>query len=102
MPTTITDEGLTTKDASETLLYVIDYDTLGNLAVGVELASVGTFTITPTGLTQASQALVTGNRKARVLLSGGTQGDVHEIEHTVTTNETPAQIKSKKFKVRIT
>lgn len=102
MPTTIHDGGCVTKDSGETLLYVVDYDALSNLASGVELAAVGTFTITPTGLTQASQALLTGNRKARVLISGGTVGVTYTIEHTATTNETPAQVKSKWFTLVIT
>jgi len=102
VPITIQDGGLVTKDSSEVLLYVFDYDTLGNLAIGVELASVGTFTITPAGLTQGSQALLTGNRKARVLLSGGTVGATYTIEHTASTNENPAQTKSKWFQVQIT
>lgn len=102
MSTTILDGGTTSKDSSEVLLYVMDYDALGNLADGVELASVGTFTITPSGLTQSDQALQTGNRKAQVLLTGGTVGTTYTIEHTVTTNESPAQTKSKKFRLRIT
>lgn len=102
MANIIQEGGLATQDASEVLLYVFDYETLGNIESPVELASVGTFTITPTGLTQGSQALVTGNRKARVLLSGGTVGVTYTIEHTVTTNESPAQTKSKWFKLLIT
>ena len=102
MATTIIDGGTTSKDSSEVLLFVMDYDALDNLASGVELAAVGTFTITPVGLTQASQALQTGNRKAQVLLSSGTVGTTYTIEHTASTNETPAQTKSKKFRLRIT
>lgn len=102
MPESIRDGGHTTKDSSEVLLYVFDYDVLENLPAGVELATVGTFTITPSGLTQASQALEAGNRKAHVLLSGGIVGRTYTIEHTVQTNETPAQTKSKWFRLRIT
>ena len=102
MPTTIRDGGLTTKDSSEVLLYTMDYDVLSNLAVGVELASVGTFTITPAGLTQSNLALQSGNRKAQVLLSGGTKGQWFTVEHTVQTNENPQQTKSKVFMLRIT
>jgi hypothetical protein len=102
MPTTIEDGGIVTKDSSETLLYTFDYDTLSNLAAGVEFTSVGTFAITPSGLTQANQSLVSGNRKVQLTLAGGTVGVKYRIEHTATTNETPAQIKSKWFEVRIT
>lgn len=99
---TIIDGGLVTKDSSEVLVYWFDYDTDNSLADGVQFTSVGTFTITPTGLTQASQALVTGNRKAQVVLSGGAVGKTYTIEHTASTNEIPAQTKSKVFKLRIT
>lgn len=100
-PITITDGQLATQDSSAVLVYVFDYDA-ENLASGVELASVGTFTISPSGLTQDNTALVTGNRKARVRLSGGTVGTVYTIEHVVATNESPAQTKAKHFKLRIT
>ena len=102
MPTTIDDGGFTTKDSSEVLLYVFDYDIKANLGSGVELASVGTFTITPGGLTKANEALQAGNRKAQVLLSGGTVGKTYTVEHTAQTNENPQQTKSKWFKLRIT
>ena len=54
---TIDDGGLVTKDSSEILLYTFDYDDA--LAAGVELASVGSFAITPaTGApTQSNQNL---------------------------------------------
>jgi|GEM_PF-4965414 len=102
MPESIRDGGHTTKDSSEVLLYVFDYGVLSNLPQGVELATVGTFTITPSGLTQANQSLESGNRKAHVLISGGIVGRTYTIEHTAQTNETPAQTKSKWFRLRIT
>jgi len=102
MPVSIRDKGHTTKDSSEELLYLFDYDVLDNLRPGVELATMGTFTITPSGLTQASQALEAGNRSAHVLIGGGIVGRTYTIEHTVQTNETPAQTKSKWFRLRIT
>ena len=102
MPGTIEDSELTTKDSSEVFAYTFDYDDA--LAAGVELVSVGTFTITPaTGApAQASQALGAGNRSVRVVLSGGTVGRIFTVEHTVTTNENPAQTFSPWFKLRIT
>src|SRR6185503_13076650 len=105
MPVSIQDGGLATQDSSEVLLYVVDYDIRGNLAPGVELASVGTFTITPptlTPLVQSNQALQAGNRKAQVLISGGIVGRTYVVEHTVSTNESPAQTKSKWWHIRIT
>lgn len=102
MSLTIHDGGAATKDSQETLLYVFDYDTLGNLATGVSLLSVGTFTITPTGLTQSNQSLQAGNRKAQVLIAGGVRGRTYTVEHTAQTDEVPAQTKSKWFQLRIT
>jgi len=102
MPESIRDKGHTTKDSSEVFLYVFDYDVLDNLPAGVELATAGTFAITPSGLTQSNQALEAGNRSAHVLIGGGIVGRTYTIEHTVSTNETPPQVKSKWFKLRIT
>jgi hypothetical protein len=102
-PITISDGGFCTQDNSEVRVYEFDYDTL-NLAAGVQLASVGTFVITPTtptALTQDNVAFVAGNRRVLVRLSGGTIGQTYKIEHTVNTNEAPLQTKSKWFRVRI-
>jgi hypothetical protein len=99
-PTTVPEGQLLTKDTSEVFKYTFDYDVI--LPVGVILASVGTFTITPSGeLTQSNQALVAGNRKATVYLTGGVYGKTYTIEHTVQTNESPAQTYSPWFKLRI-
>ena len=99
---TIDDGGLVTKDSSEVLLYTFDYE--DTLSAGVQLASVGTFVITPaTGApTQSNQALLAGSRGVVVLLTGGTVGRTYTIEHTVLTNENPAQTFSPWFKLRIT
>ena len=101
MSVTIDDGGLATKDSSEILLYTFDYDDA--LAPGVQLTSVGTFVITPsTGApTQSNQAFVAGNRGVSVLLTAGSVGKTYTIEHTVTTNESPAQTFSPWFKLRI-
>jgi hypothetical protein len=102
MAATIQDSELTVKDSSEVLVYIFDYE--DTLEPGVELTSVGTFTITPTtgAPTQTFQALMAGNRSARVVLSAGTVGRIFTIEHTVVTNENPAQTFSPWFKLRIT
>lgn len=102
MAVTIDDGGLVTKDSSEVLLYTFDYEDA--LAPGVELTGVGTFTITPaTGApTQSNQALLAGNRGVVVLLTAGTLGRTYTIEHTVQTNENPAQTFSPWFKLRVT
>ncbi len=87
-----------TKRAGESFPYVFDYDEQ-HLAAGVELASVGTFTIDPADgrLTKDSPALVTGNRKVSVRLIGGKVNKTYAISHTVTTNETPSQTLDKRF-----
>lgn len=100
MPAAITDSGFTTKDSSEVFKYIINYGDA--LAVGVELASVGTFTIAGSGLTQANQVLEAGNRAASVFLTGGTVGRTYTIEHTVQTNEAIPQTFSPWFRLRIT
>jgi hypothetical protein len=102
MAVTIQDREVTTKDSSEVFKYTFDYDDA--LEAGVELASIGTVTITPaTGApTQAFNALVVGNRAVTVFLSAGTVGRIFTIEHTVQTNENPPQTFSPWFKLRIT
>jgi hypothetical protein len=100
-PVSIADGGLVTKDSSESLVYTVDYDSQ-NLAPGVLLASAGTYAISPSGLTQDNQSLAVGSRITTVRLSGGTVGRVYRIEHTVSTNETPAQTLSKHWRLLIT
>lgn len=101
-PVTITDGGFCSKDSDEVLVYVFDYDAF-NLAAGVELTSVGTFTVeTNDGtLVLDSQLLLAGNRKTRVRIGGGTVGEEYIISNLVTTNESPSQVKEKRFTLRI-
>ena len=113
--------GLAQKDSNESLVYVFDYDVYSNLPAGVGLVTVGTFTIevesgaNTTPLTkdnelllsavQASTALgrtVTGDGRAtRLRLKDGTIGTTYVIRNLVTTNEVPAQIKEKYFRLQI-
>ena len=101
-PITITDGGYTEKDSDEALSYTFDFDTL-NLAPGVQLISAGTFVITPNDgvLLQDNPELLVGNRKTKVRLRAGTIGVKYEIANRVQTNESPAQIKEKRFYLRI-
>lgn len=101
-PITITDGGYTEKDSDEKLSYTFDYDTL-NLPLGVQLVDAGTFLITPNDatLTQDNVSLLTGNRKTQVRLSAGTLGVKYTVANRVQTNESPAQIKEKRFYLRI-
>ncbi len=96
-PLTILDDQTAAKRSGEVFVYEFDYDE--HLAVGVELASVGTFTLDPTDgqLTTDNPALVSGNRAATLRLSGGKVGKTYSIEHAVTTNETPSQTLKKRF-----
>ena len=64
MSSTITDGQLTTQDLSEVRVYILDYDA-NNLASGVELAAVGTFTITPSGLTSDNAGLMRAGTERR-------------------------------------
>lgn len=102
-PITISDGGFCDKDSDEVLVYVFDYDAF-NLAAGVELISVGTFIVTPDDGTLVidSELLLTGNRKTRLRIGGGTVGEEYEIANRVTTNESPSQTKEKRFTLRIT
>ena len=102
-PVTVQDGALVTQDSSAVLVYVVDYDA-ENLATGVELAAVGTFTVTPaTGLTQDNQALLSGNRKVRIRLATTSTyvGTTFRVEHVATTNESPTQTKVAAFQVQI-
>jgi len=101
-PITISDGGFCQKDSDEILVYEFDYDTL-NLATGVQLTAFGTFVITgpDSALTKDNESLVAGNRKTRVRLTGGTVGKRYTVINRVTTNESPAQTKEKRFILQI-
>jgi hypothetical protein len=97
-PITIEDEKTAEKRSADILVYEFDYDAR-SLATGVELASVGTFTIDPADgrLTSDNPTLLTGNRKVSVRLSGGKPGKTYLVTHSAATNETPAQTLNKCF-----
>lgn len=102
-PITITDGGYCEKDSDEVLVYVFDYDAL-NLPAAAALTSFGTFVLLPAAgitLTKDNEALLSGNRKTQVRLSGGTVGTKYTVINRVTTNEVPSQTKEKRFSLRI-
>ncbi len=101
-PVTITDGGFCEKDSDDALVYVFDYDTL-NLPAGVLLAGAGTFIISPDDgqLTKDNEALVVGSRKTQLRLLGGRVEKRYIISNRVTTNQSPVQIKEKRFYLRI-
>ncbi len=106
MARTITESAMTPpvdeKYADEALVYAFDYDAV-TLAADVELTTSGTFTIDPADgrLTKDNEALMIGNRKARVRLSGGKPGKTYTIRHSATTNESPAQTVQAQFSLFI-
>ena len=93
---------LVVQDPSDIRIYVFDWGT-SNLATGVEIAGSATWTITAvapsdaTLITKDQESIVSGNRKAKVRLQGGTNGARYNIACKITTNETPAQTKEQSF-----
>jgi hypothetical protein len=96
-PLTILDDQVAEKRTGESFVYEFNYDE--HLATGVELASVGTFTLQPSDgqLTKDNPSLVTGNRKVRIRLIGGKTQKTYAVSHSASTNETPAQTVDKRF-----
>jgi len=107
MAISIDDGGLVIKDPLDARVYTFDWDILGNLAPTVQLASVGTFTITvldganTTPLTKDNESLVAGNRKTQLRLSAGTPGTKYKIENQIVTTETVPQTKNRLFYLKI-
>jgi hypothetical protein len=94
-------------DPSEKRVIQFDWDA-ENLAAGVTVTS--TFTITglkvASGvalLTKDNEIVLSGNRKTQVRLDAttATLGDLYELANTVTTNESPAQIKQQSIRVLV-
>lgn len=71
--------GIRYKDPQETRLFTLDWtgDLDGN-TIGV---STWTF---PAGITKVSDAIVSGNLKTSVLVSGGTAGEKYTVINTIT------------------
>jgi hypothetical protein len=101
-PLTILDDETATKRAAAVRVYEFTYDT--HLAAGVELASVGTFTLFPDDehISKDNPTLVTGNRKVRVRISGGKPHKEYTVDHTAVTNESPTQTVAAKFTLFVT
>jgi hypothetical protein len=102
---TVNDGALVTKDPSDRLVYLFDWDA-ENLTAGVSI-SQSTFTITAlrpsgdTALTKDNETIVSGSRKTQLRLIGGTLGALYQIDNAIVTNESPAQTKERSFKVLI-
>lgn len=87
-------ERLAVKDPSDVALCLFDWsDHLGDALI----TGSPTITITalrPTGdtaLTQGSDSVLDGEQSAQVLLTAGTLGALYRVDHTVVTDESPAQ-----------
>lgn len=95
-------------DPAETKVVQFDWDQ--SLAEGA-IISTSTFTGTAKRPSTASALTLTGTgtglgiavdgRSAKVKVSGGDLGAVYELAHTVTTDETPAQIKERSIRVLV-
>ena len=85
---------------AESKVIEFDWDTAGNLAVGATIVS-STFTITverpaseeTPGLTMDNDSILPGSRKTQVRVIQPTLGTRYRLNNTITTNESPAQIK---------
>ena len=51
-----------------------------------ETISSSTWTISPSGLTEASSSIVTGSKKTQIRLSSGTAGVRYTVTNTITTS----------------
>lgn len=106
---TIYDGDIDIKDPADVRVYTFDWDA-ENLATSATIVSQTTtatalhpsgdtaLTVTTTG---SGLGIQSGSRKVKCKLSGGTLGATYRITNTITTNETPAQIKERSFLVRI-
>lgn len=97
---------LITIDPSEKRVIQFDWDA-ENLAAGVTITSVFTLTTVKqagaTVMTKDNPSLLSGNRKTQVRLDAttATVGDVYDLANTVTTSETPAQVKEQSIRIQV-
>ncbi len=73
------------KSPSESKLYTMDWS--GGLSPGTTIAT-SAWTIQPAGLTNAADAIVTGNLKTSIRVSGGAVGVDYILTNTITTSDT--------------
>jgi hypothetical protein len=101
----VRDGALVTQDPSDVRVYVFDWDT-DNLADGVLITS-SVFTVTrlsgaaSPALTKDSESIQAGSRRTEVRLLDGVRGGLYQIDNTITTNESPFQVKERHFKLLI-
>lgn len=93
-------------DPSDKRVVQFDWDA-ENLAASVTITSVFTISVVTqigaTALTKDNPSLLTGNRKTQVRLDAttATAGDEYLLANTVTTDESPAQVKEQSIRVLI-
>ena len=106
---TIYDGDVDVKDPADVRVYTFDWDT-ENLAQSVTISSQTTAVaaVRPSGDTSlivttsgSGLGIQTGARTVKCKLSGGTLGALYRVTNTITTNETPSQIKERSFFVRV-
>ena len=71
--------GTLTKDPDETRIYKMDW----SAHLGTLLIAASTWTV-PSGLTEVTSGIVTGNTKTYVTLAGGTANTNYTVTNTVT------------------
>ena len=106
MSTTVSDGEQILKDPSDESVHAFTWDV--PLAVGVELADEGAFTVTavepreasPT-LTISEESLSGDGRSVRFKLSGGRRGTLYSVAHAIDTDETPSQHLERSFFVLV-
>lgn len=75
---------VTPKDPSEIKIYTMDWTKELNDGAEIQTSS---WTIAPTGLTEVSNGIVTGNKKTSIKLSAGSSGTEYTLANTVTTSD---------------
>src|SRR6185436_14023084 len=97
-PTTVRDGATVTKDPSDILIYVFDWDAK-NLAASVIINSQNTTVVglsgdvTTTPMVITDQNIMAGSRKVQVRLSAGAVGSLWRVSNFIQTNESPDQRK---------
>jgi hypothetical protein len=98
-PLTVQDGALIIKDPADISVLTFDWDAT-HLAASVTI-STSTFTITAlrpstdTALTKDNAAILSGNRKTQIRITGGTLGAKYRLDNRIVTNESPVQEKER-------
>jgi hypothetical protein len=84
------------KDPGESKLYTMDWS--GKLPSGVTI-STSTWSFAPSGLTNAADAIVTGNLKTSVRVSGGVDDNWYDCTNTVVLSDSQTLVAVGQLKV---